>query len=435
MHKSSLQLYFKKLPVWYDPADVFVTLFGNSQYAFWLDSSKDMPGFSRFSYMGEKSGSLITRNVFSVLEQNLQTSILQVGALPFDFIGGFVGYFAYEMPDACFFFVERFLVFDHEQHEVFLVYLAETEEKATHWFSGVEQKIQLKGMKRSIESPQKSTIHFVLARNKAQYLKDIETCKEFLARGESYQLCLTNTISVQISLDWLAVYLRLRQTNPAPYSAYFRCGDLAILSSSPERFLKIDMSGQVETKPIKGTRPRGKTPEEDKQIVQELLHNKKDWSENAMIVDLLRNDLGKVCKFGSIQVKKFLDVETYQTVHQLVSTVTGSLREDITVIDCIKACFPGGSMTGAPKIRAMEVLADLEKQPRGIYSGAFGFLSLNKTVDLSIVIRTIVATKNSVTIGTGGAILIDSDPEQEYEEMLLKARVLMETIANAHYTV
>ena len=207
-----------------------------------------------------------------------------------------------------------------------------------------------------------------------------------------------------------------------------RFGNFAVLSSSPEQFLTIDSKRTIFSKPMKGTVKRGETIEEDKKLAEQLGKTKKDYAENSMIVDLLRNDLGKVCQFGSIAVSKFLDVETYATVHQLVSTITGILRDTVTVIEAIKAAFPGGSMTGTPKLRAIEILAEIEKQPRGIYAGTLGFLSLNGTVSLSMIIRTIIATQKQVSFGTGGAILIDSDPQSEYEEMLLKSAALMNAI-------
>ena len=269
------------------------------------------------------------------------------------------------------------------------------------------------------------------SREQQQYLKDIQTAKKYLNKGESYQICLTNTLTKKVTIDPLLLYQTLRKSNPAPYAAYLRYNDLTVLCSSPEQFLKIDAGGTVTTKPIKGTIARGNTLQEDILLKKQLAESKKDWSENAMIIDLLRNDLGKVCTFGSVKVTKPMAIETYQTVHQLVSTVQGKLHKDTSVIDCIKACFPGGSMTGAPKTRTMEIIEKLEKQARGIYSGALGFLSYNKTASLNIVIRTMVMQKDAVSIGAGGAILIDSDPEKEYEEMLLKTTALQNAIQNS----
>ncbi|HSW89213.1 MAG TPA: aminodeoxychorismate synthase component I [Candidatus Saccharimonadales bacterium] len=467
--KNIYTVYFKKLSRWYDPAIVFTALFSSEEYSFWLDSSKVEEGLSQFSYMGDVNGSRskkiryntakkkITINekeqsvsIFDYLEKKLNECVSKEN-VPFDFIGGFVGYFGYELqaecgskqfhtsqyPDAYFFFIDRFLAFDHKEKEVYLVCLSENKEEADDWFNGVIKKIHVGvGLVPALSGNIRKGNHNKLPLRITgithnQYLKDIKTCQEHLQKGESYQICLTNQITVQKQTtprDWLSLYLTLRKISPAPYSAYMRYGDFAILSSSPEMFLKIDKERIVTSKPIKGTIRRGKTEEEDTKLAENLGKTEKDFAENAMIVDLVRNDLGRVCEIGSVEVAKFLAVETYATMHQLVSTVKGKLRNDISVFDVVKAVFPGGSMTGAPKLQAMKIIAEIEKKARGIYSGSLGFLSLNGTVDLSIIIRTIIAQETGVQFGAGGAILVESDPESEYQEMLLKTKALMEAI-------
>ena len=203
----------------------------------------------------------------------------------------------------------------------------------------------------------------------------------------------------------------------------------AVLSSSPERFLRVRRDRSIETKPIKGTARRSADPAADAAAREGLLESAKDRAEHLMIVDLLRNDLGLVSQIGSVYVARLMDVESYRAVHQLVSTIRGLLRDDVDIADTIRATFPGGSMTGAPKLRTMEIIDDVEGSARGVYSGALGYLALNGTADLSIVIRTLVMTDNGASIGTGGAVVMLSDAEQEYEEMLLKAQPLLDAAA------
>lgn len=261
-----------------------------------------------------------------------------------------------------------------------------------------------------------------LRRSPEHYRDDIEACKRYLTAGHSYEICLTNKLVADASPDPIELYRALRRANPAPFAAYLRFGDLAVLSSSPERFLAVDRNGWAEARPIKGTSRRGGTPEEDAHLTHDLGADEKSRAENVTIVDLLRNDLGRVCEVGTVSVPELMRVETYKTVHQLVSSVRGRLRAEVGAAECVRACFPPGSMTGAPKVRTMEIIDELEGEARGVYSGAIGYLGLGGGCDLSVAIRTIVLDGGSASIGAGGAIVTQSDPEDELKEMLLKAR-------------
>jgi para-aminobenzoate synthetase len=224
----------------------------------------------------------------------------------------------------------------------------------------------------------------------------------------------------------------LRRRNPSPFAAFLKLGEVSVVSSSPERFLGIDRSRRMQARPIKGTAKRvPDDPARDEQMRLGLLDDEKTFAEHLMIVDLLRNDLGRVCEVDSVRVPDYMIVESYATVHQLISNVTGVLEAGRTPAEGVRACFPGGSMTGAPKLRTMEIIDDIEREARGVYSGSIGYFGLDGAVDLSIVIRTIVMRPGATTIGAGGAIVIQSDAEEEFEEILLKARAPMSAIAQA----
>lgn len=257
------------------------------------------------------------------------------------------------------------------------------------------------------------------------YLEKIKACQDVISRGDSYELCLTNSISFDFPADPLAVYRQLRRDHPAPFAAYLRLSGIEVLSTSPERFLRL-VDAHLEAKPIKGTRPRGRSPKEDQELACELATSVKDRAENLMICDLLRNDLGRVAVPGSVTVPVLCGIESFATVHQMVSTITAELLPGKTPVDALRAAFPGGSMTGAPKERSMEILRELEEHhPRGIYSGAIGYITAEGTMDFSIVIRTIVVKDGVATYGCGGAITRLSDPEEEWQEILVKAKPIL----------
>ena len=262
---------------------------------------------------------------------------------------------------------------------------------------------------------------------KEEYKRKIRTIKEYIRAGDVYQVNLSHRISTPFDKDPWELYKVLRTINPVPFSAFFDYGDFQIISNSPERFLKI-YDGIIETRPMKGTRPRGKIKEQDRKLKNELANSKKDKAEHVMIVDLERNDLGRICMPGSIQVKDIYKIEEYSTVFQMISVVKGKLLPDINLTGCIKAGFPGGSITGAPKIRAMEIINELEQIPRKVYTGAIGFLGLNKNANLSIAIRTAIVKNNNIYFHVGGGIVADSDPDDEYQETIDKAQAFLKAI-------
>jgi para-aminobenzoate synthetase len=468
--RSRLSLKVKRLDRLYDPERAFVHLYGDSPHAFWLDSSK-VDERSRFSFMGASGGPLgavVTYDVaskevkverpdatevhaetiFDYLSREMRRLRYLSDELPFDLNCGFVGYFGYELkadcegdlaheastPDAAFLFADRLIAFDHLEQATYVLCLTDpmSEAEGDRWVR--ETSVRLASLP-PVTTPDweesgsgGAPVEFHLSRSHEQYLEDIAACKQYLVDGETYEVCLTNKVRTEATPDPLPLYRTLRRVNPAPFSAFLRFGETSVLSSSPERFLSIGRDRWVEAKPIKGTSPRGATPAEDVHISEELRTSEKNRAENLMITDLLRNDLGVVCEIGTVHVPHLMQVETYETVHQLVSTVRGLLREDLEPPDCVRACFPGGSMTGAPKKRTMEIIDELEREPRGVYSGAIGYLGLSGGCDLNIVIRTIVMDGESTTIGMGGAIVMQSDAEEEYEETLLKGRALMQAI-------
>jgi para-aminobenzoate synthetase len=375
-------------------------------------------------------------SIFDFLARELERLRLFSTALPFDFDCGFAGYFGYELkadcegtaahraatPDAAFVFADRLIAFDHAERATYLLCLCEAGGggEAAEWMD--RTSAHLANLQPLAEPERGEPSEFELRRSRGRYAKDIEACKRHLAAGHSYEICLTNKLVALLGAsEPLSLYRSLRRINPAPFAAYLRFGDLAVLSSSPERFLAVDRERWVEARPIKGTSRRSENEGEDVRLAATLQADEKSRAENVTIVDLLRNDLGRVCEVGSVEVPELMRVETYETVHQLVSSVRGRLHEGLGPVECIRACFPPGSMTGAPKLRTMAIIDELEGEARGPYAGAVGYLGLSGGCDLSVAIRTLVIGPDSTTIGAGGAVVVDSDTDAEIAEMLLKA--------------
>ncbi|MFE6054270.1 aminodeoxychorismate synthase component I [Kitasatospora sp. NPDC056446] len=445
-----------------DAEQAFTTLFRDDPQHFWLDSSlaADLSGFSFLGGAGPLSEYVTydvteravriedrrgVRTVPGTLFDHLEARLAErrlppVPGLGTEFNLGYVGYLGYELkadcgaraahrsplPDAALLFSDRMLVLDHERHRAHLLCLAAegAGADAEGWLTAASAALSdaARDPAAMAEEPDPAPLPRMTPRHgDSDYLGLIDRTLAAIGDGETYEVCLTNTLSAPGRIDRLATYRRLRRACPAPYAALLGFPEAGVLSASPERFLRIDGSGRIESKPIKGTRRRGADHAEDARLAEELRTSEKDRSENLMIVDLVRNDLGRVCEVGSVHVPDLFAVETYATVHQLVSTVRGRLAPGRSAVDAVRAAFPGGSMTGAPKLRTMELIDELEGGARGVYSGALGYFALSGAADLSIVIRTLVAEPDRTTLGTGGAIVALSDPAEELAETRLKA--------------
>jgi para-aminobenzoate synthetase component I len=443
-----LRLELEKLRGWVNPADAFVAMHANDPNAFWLDRSEnpDEP----VSILGS-SGSVVRAGdeTFALASEHLkkiQASIRHLPAedIPFSFRPGLVGYLSYELagdqagrasegahPKSQFMIVDRAMVFDHKAKTMYFIGLFETKEEFQNWHRAALLRLTLVGGEAASfvqATNEPKLISTKLRHDKDSYLELIKKAKDLIARGDVFQLCLTNQIFIEHDANALKTYLSLKETNPAPYGGYLKLGGLELVSSSPEQFLKVSSSGKISSKPIKGTRPRSSNQAEDAKISAELAANEKERAENLMIVDLMRNDFGRVCAAESVMVEKLFEVESYATVHQLVSTLTGQLKDGHSATSALAACFPAGSMTGAPKIRAVEILRELEGAPRNIYSGAFGYLGFDGSADFGMTIRTLVFEGTTASLGVGGGITIDSDPESEFEETMLKSKALLQAL-------
>ncbi len=377
---------------------------------------------------------LSVEDPFDLVKQQLLPGFKGLDGLPFN--GGAIGYFSYDLArrleklpvlavdaehiaEMAVGIYEWALIVDHHQQKSFLVGRVGD---AQQWQALISQFSALP----SNQHPEAFKVFGDIKANmdKAAYAHAFKRIKHYLKEGDCYQVNLTQRFAADCEGSPWTAYQSLRELNAAPFSAYLSLPEVQILSSSPERFLKVT-DGIVETKPIKGTRPRKPDDQEDLQQIRLLENSKKDRAENLMIVDLLRNDISKTCKSGSVKVPVIFDVETYATVHHLVSTITGVLADDKHALDLLKSCFPGGSITGAPKIRAMQVIEELEPHRRGVYCGAIGYMGFDGNMDTNIAIRTLVHSKNSIRFWAGGGIVNDSVMEDEYQECFDKAAAML----------
>ncbi|MEY4367827.1 MAG: hypothetical protein RLZ28_1242 [Actinomycetota bacterium] len=436
--QTGLKLFAHKFQGWVAPADCFAAFFADSTQAFWFD--RQAHPTDRFSVIGEADTVHEFKFETDGLSQlaALQSDFEQAAGtspdldLPFEWRPGVVFALAYD-PETVSraMTVTKGIAFDHEKRQMWFVGFFESQKAFDRWFHSALLTLTLTGGNavsyRFERRTKRGLLNLTVRHSDEEYLQLIRASQVEIVAGNAYQICLTNQLSATHDLDPLDVFLRLRETNPAPYSAYLRFDDFSLASASVEQFLTANRDGRLQTKPIKGTRARS-TQElavSDQQIADELASNVKERAENLMIVDLMRNDLAIVCDADSVTVTELFEVQSYPTLHQLVSTIEGQLRPQLSHVDALTAMFPGGSMTGAPKFSAINIIKRLEGGPRGIYSGVFGYLGHFGHTDVAMVIRSIVFEGNQLSIGIGGGITSDSDPIAELAETKLKARALL----------
>jgi para-aminobenzoate synthetase len=472
--RGELELRMRTLEGQAPTEHVYERLFADFDPSFWYDSADAPTWLAQCSYMGTTAGAdrcfvsydvdsgelAVDRSGVETVEHKsvfdyLQRELKRIEVEPPEgvergLVGGYVGYLGYElkadcgspnvhssdMPDAMMMLANRVVAVDHTKDKTYVFALCRGEDpEAEAWLDAAEELIAAAiaelPAERPLAPPSEPGGHvsFQSGRGRERYLADIAKSQAELLAGESYEVCLTDQFSTDASPEPFDLYRQLRRSNASPFSAFLKFGDYAIVSSSPERFISVDRKRQVMARPIKGTVSRVENPAEDERRRQELAEDEKTYAEHLMIVDLLRNDLGVVCDVDSVTVPHLMVIEPYATVHQMVSTIVGRLEDGRSPVDCVRATFPGGSMTGAPKERTMEIIDDLEAEARGVYSGSIGYFGADGSTDLNIVIRTIVMRPGRTTIGAGGAIVMQSDPVEEFDEILLKARAPMAAIA------
>jgi para-aminobenzoate synthetase len=478
--RRGLQLRSERLEATPDAARLFETLYGSSPNAVWLDSSNaaavparsQAAARSRFSILADDGGTFGQ----SVQHRSGVTKVTAGSATvttpgPFfrwldsvwgrravraprgydaQFTLGWLGYLGYELkretggndvqsdtPDAALLFAGRAVVLDHREHTAWLLALEAPD--AGDWLREARAAVVSAsdgGAGAASEHSGATVPEFASRDSATDYKRKIADSQHQISEGNSYEICLTTTLEAPAGeLDAWGSYLALRRRNPAPFASYLRFGGLEIASTSPERFLRILSDGGMRAEPIKGTRGRSADPAEDAALRQDLETSLKDRAENIMIVDLLRNDLSHFAIPGSVTVSRLCAIESYATVHQMVSTIDAHLRPGAPRAEAVAAAFPAGSMTGAPKISTMDILDQLESGPRGIYSGAIGYFSLNAATDLAVVIRTLVVNPDAdggrtLSLGVGGAITADSVADDEYEEIRTKAFGVLSTLGS-----
>jgi anthranilate synthase component 1 len=458
------------------PVSVYMKIRDKSEYSFLLESVEGGEKIARYSFIGFKPFMIfeargfdfkveVIDERFSFINERVKGESHPLGALNqiFSifksantpelprFTCGAVGYFGYESisliekiptsnrddldaPDIFLMFFDSLLVFDNLKRKIFIisnVYKDDGTNLKDEYYKALGKITEVKSFLKRRINPDIAKVEidddFKFNMTKEEFIEKVKKVKEYIVNGDIFQAVLSQRAERWIEGDPFDIYRMLRVVNPSPYMYFLRMKDLSIIGSSPELLVRVE-NGIVETRPIAGTRRRGETPEEDEKLERELLNDEKEKAEHLMLVDLGRNDIGKISYFGTVKVDQFMVIEKYSHVMHIVSNISGKLRSDVTPIEALYACFPAGTVTGAPKIRAMEIIAELEPTKRGIYAGAVGYVDFSGNLDSCIAIRTIVMKGNKAYFQAGAGIVYDSSPENEYQETLDKLKATFKAV-------
>ncbi|MDG4658320.1 anthranilate synthase component I [Ectobacillus antri] len=443
------------------PIVLYQRLAGNK--TFLLESSLTHEDKGRYSFIGSDpymeitsngkvvniiSGTDVEQRQGKVLDVIRELLAFQKADSPFPFAGGAIGYVGYdvirqyeeigtanndelEMPETHLLFYQAFTVYDHKLQKVSFVYVYRPQEETSYeqvqeMLTDMKTKAQRQSAPATPVAKLKAEFHSNIKED--EFYEMVNRAKEYIKAGDIFQVVLSQRLRTIFDGDPFGLYRRLRITNPSPYMFYVDFGSYTVLGSSPESLLSVK-GDKVITNPIAGTRPRGRDKEEDEKIAKELRGNEKEKAEHLMLVDLGRNDLGLVSEIGTVKPEKFMEIERYSHVMHLVSEVSGQLREGVTCLDALQYCLPAGTVSGAPKIRAMTIIDELENKKRGVYAGTVGYISFNGDMDMALAIRTMVVKDNKAYIQAGAGIVYDSEPEAEYMETINKAKALLEVLS------